>query len=264
MDLERRGEVVIARSIADVDAARDGGTPPVAVMHLEGAEAIDSGLEMLAAWYERGLRSLGPVWSRPNAFAHGVPFALSLLPRHRPGADRQRQSPRPGLRRARHPRRPQPPQRGGLLGRGAPPTGAAGREPLRRPRALPRLAQPHRPPARRDRRQRRPGRDRLRHPLPAPRLRRRRRHPARADRRACPLRRRPHRGRATSPSARTSTARRSPPLWATPPAFPASWRRCQTAGFERSRDRSDLLAQLAAGAGGLVAVSRVYMRSVYA
>lgn len=85
LDLEHRGEVVIARSIADVDAARDGGTPPVAVMHLEGAEAIDSGLADLGAWYERGLRSLGPVWSRSNDFAHGVPFRFPSTPDTGPG-----------------------------------------------------------------------------------------------------------------------------------------------------------------------------------
>ena len=85
LDLERRGEVVVARSIADVDAARDGGTPPVAVMHLEGAEAIDAALEELQGWYEHGLRSLGPVWSRPNAFAHGVPFAFPSSPDTGPG-----------------------------------------------------------------------------------------------------------------------------------------------------------------------------------
>src|SRR5215218_6941638 len=80
LDLERRGELVVGRSIADVDAAREGGSPPVAVMHLEGAEAIDGGLANLDEWYERGLRSLGPVWSRPNAFAHGVPFAFPSSP----------------------------------------------------------------------------------------------------------------------------------------------------------------------------------------
>jgi membrane dipeptidase len=85
LDLECRDEVVIARSIADVDAARDGGTPPLSVMHLEGAEAIDTDLADLDAWYERGLRSLGPVWSRPNDFAHGVPFRFPSSPDTGPG-----------------------------------------------------------------------------------------------------------------------------------------------------------------------------------
>ncbi len=85
LDLERRGEVVIARSIEDVDAARDSDTPPVAVMHLEGAEAIAADPMDLDAWYERGLRSLGPVWSRPNDFAHGVPFVFPSSPDTGPG-----------------------------------------------------------------------------------------------------------------------------------------------------------------------------------
>jgi membrane dipeptidase len=82
--LERAGEVVIARGIADLDRARVGG-PPVAVLHLEGAEAIDPGLEALEHWYAAGLRSLGPVWSRPTAFGHGVPFAFPSSPDTGPG-----------------------------------------------------------------------------------------------------------------------------------------------------------------------------------
>jgi membrane dipeptidase len=82
--LERSGLIRVARTIADVDAARDSG-PPVAVLHLEGAEAIDPELESLELWYAAGLRSLGPVWSRPNAFAHGVPFAAPSSPDIGPG-----------------------------------------------------------------------------------------------------------------------------------------------------------------------------------
>ena len=59
--------------------------PPVAVLHLEGAEAIDPQLEALDQWYAAGLRSLGPVWSRINAFAHGVPFAFPSTPDIGPG-----------------------------------------------------------------------------------------------------------------------------------------------------------------------------------
>jgi membrane dipeptidase len=85
LELERRREVVVARSIADVDATREGDSPPAAVMHLEGAEAIDAGLANLDAWYERGLRSLGPVWSRSNVFGHGVPFRFPSSPDTGPG-----------------------------------------------------------------------------------------------------------------------------------------------------------------------------------
>lgn len=83
--LEAAGQVRVARAIGDVDRARDGDGPPVAVLHLEGAEAIDPGRESLALWHAAGLRSLGPVWSRPNAFAHGVPFRSPSSPDTGPG-----------------------------------------------------------------------------------------------------------------------------------------------------------------------------------
>jgi membrane dipeptidase len=82
---ERDGHVRVARGIADVDAARADGEPPVAVLHLEGAEAIDPGLEELERWHAVGLRSLGPVWSRANAFASGVPFRFPSSPDTGPG-----------------------------------------------------------------------------------------------------------------------------------------------------------------------------------
>jgi membrane dipeptidase len=83
--LERAGEMTVARSIADVDGALAEGAPPVAVLHLEGAEAIDPALEALPAWYAMGLRSLGPVWSRANAFATGVQFVFPSSPDIGPG-----------------------------------------------------------------------------------------------------------------------------------------------------------------------------------
>lgn len=44
------------------------------ILHFEGAEAIDENLSNLEYYYEKGLRSLGFVWSRSNAFGYGVPF----------------------------------------------------------------------------------------------------------------------------------------------------------------------------------------------
>lgn len=90
--LERDGHLRIARTIADIDAARDGDEPPVAVLHFEGAEAIDDALTELDAWYERGLRSLGPVWSRPNRFASGVPFVYPSTPDTGPGLSERGQA----------------------------------------------------------------------------------------------------------------------------------------------------------------------------
>jgi membrane dipeptidase len=83
--LEREGHLRVARQIADLDSAHHDDGPPLAVMHLEGAEAIDPALEALDLWYAAGLRSLGPVWSRPNAFAHGVPFIWPSSPDIGPG-----------------------------------------------------------------------------------------------------------------------------------------------------------------------------------
>jgi membrane dipeptidase len=84
--LERTGQVRIARSVADLDAVHaDAELPPAAVLHLEGAEAIDPELEALDHWYSAGLRSLGPVWSRSNDFGHGVPFLFPGGPDTGPG-----------------------------------------------------------------------------------------------------------------------------------------------------------------------------------
>jgi membrane dipeptidase len=84
LGLERDGHLRIVRSIADLDAAREDGVL-AAVIHHEGAEAIDPALQALELWHAAGLRSLGPVWSRPNAFAHGVPFAFPASPDTGPG-----------------------------------------------------------------------------------------------------------------------------------------------------------------------------------
>ena len=50
------------------------------LMHMEGAEAIDESLDALYAFHAMGLRSIGPVWSRPTIFGHGVPFAYPSSP----------------------------------------------------------------------------------------------------------------------------------------------------------------------------------------
>jgi len=55
------------------------------VLHFEGAEAIDPRLHNLEAFYQRGLRSLGITWSRPNAFGWGVPLKFPASPDIGPG-----------------------------------------------------------------------------------------------------------------------------------------------------------------------------------
>ena len=56
-----------------------------AVLHMEGCEALDAELTALEVFYAAGLRSLGPVWSRNNIFAHGVPFRFPSPPDAGPG-----------------------------------------------------------------------------------------------------------------------------------------------------------------------------------
>jgi membrane dipeptidase len=85
--LEALGAVRVVRGTADLDRAPGEGRI-AAVLHLEGAEAVDPALGNLETWYEAGLRSLGPVWSRANAFGHGVPFRFPGSPDAGPGLTR--------------------------------------------------------------------------------------------------------------------------------------------------------------------------------
>lgn len=72
--LERQRLVRVCTTVDEIEAAIADGVL-ASVPHLEGAEAITDELD-LEALHAMGLRSLGPVWSRPNAFATGVPFAF--------------------------------------------------------------------------------------------------------------------------------------------------------------------------------------------
>jgi len=69
----------ICRTAHDIRAAISNQQMAM-VMHIEGAEAIAPDLSNLDAFYDRGLRSIGPVWSRPNDFAYGVPFEYPSSP----------------------------------------------------------------------------------------------------------------------------------------------------------------------------------------
>ncbi|WP_372835329.1 dipeptidase, partial [Puniceibacterium confluentis] len=51
-----------------------------ALMHFEGAEPVGEDLDALYVFHAMGLRSVGPVWSRPTVFGHGVPFAYPSGP----------------------------------------------------------------------------------------------------------------------------------------------------------------------------------------
>jgi membrane dipeptidase len=61
----------LCRNTAEIDAAVEAGKL-AAVWHCEGAEIVDPSLSDLDEYYQAGLRSLGLVWNRTNAFAQGV------------------------------------------------------------------------------------------------------------------------------------------------------------------------------------------------
>ena len=78
----------LCRSAPDLRAAIAAGRI-AALLHLEGAEAIGPDLDALHLWHDMGLRSLGPVWSRPTIFGHGVPMAYPGHPDTGPGLTEQ-------------------------------------------------------------------------------------------------------------------------------------------------------------------------------
>jgi membrane dipeptidase len=84
IERESHGRVRICRSVKDIRKSMEEGAI-AAVLHLEGAEAIDEDFALLDVLYQAGLRSLGPVWARPNAYGHGVPFRCPSSPDIGPG-----------------------------------------------------------------------------------------------------------------------------------------------------------------------------------
>jgi membrane dipeptidase len=81
---ESAGKVRLCTSVAEIRASIASEAAAV-VFHIEGAEAIGADLDGLHALHAQGLRSLGPVWSRPNVFGHGVPFRFPSSPDTGPG-----------------------------------------------------------------------------------------------------------------------------------------------------------------------------------
>ena len=79
--VEELFDALCALPVARATSADDFRAGQVtAIVHMEGAEGIAPDLSNLEDWYERGLRSIGPVWSRPNDFAEGVPFRYPSSP----------------------------------------------------------------------------------------------------------------------------------------------------------------------------------------
>src|SRR5919199_2553525 len=81
---ESGGQVQVVRTVDDLETCLRAGIL-AAILHFEGAEALDPELNALEVFYQAGLRSLGLVWSRTNAFGHGVPFKFPHSPDTGPG-----------------------------------------------------------------------------------------------------------------------------------------------------------------------------------
>lgn len=79
IEAHSKGGLTVCRSAADIRSAMDKGSF-ASVLHIEGVEAFDHDLDELYVLHQAGLRSLGPVWSRPNIFAYGVPFRFNSTP----------------------------------------------------------------------------------------------------------------------------------------------------------------------------------------
>ena len=84
LETESEGQVQVVCTADQLSTCLENGVL-AAVLHFEGAEAIDPQLDALLVFYQAGLRSLGIVWSRPNAFGYGVPFDFPRSPDTGPG-----------------------------------------------------------------------------------------------------------------------------------------------------------------------------------
>jgi membrane dipeptidase len=84
LEQEAAGEISLVRSYQELEDNLQRGVLSM-VLHLEGASAIKEDLSNLEGYYSRGVRSLGLVWSRPNAFGQGVPFRYPHSPDTGPG-----------------------------------------------------------------------------------------------------------------------------------------------------------------------------------
>lgn len=84
LEQQAGGSLAIVRTSGDLERCRDEARLSM-VFHIEGAECLDTRLEALDLLAAAGLRSLGIVWSRDNAFGYGVPFDFPRSPDTGPG-----------------------------------------------------------------------------------------------------------------------------------------------------------------------------------
>ncbi|HEI8865024.1 TPA: dipeptidase [Serratia odorifera] len=78
------GQLKICRSVAEIEQCRRN-QQIAAVLHIEGAGALDAELTQLDRYYALGVRSIGPFWNRPNVFGEGISGAFPGSPDSGPG-----------------------------------------------------------------------------------------------------------------------------------------------------------------------------------
>jgi membrane dipeptidase len=84
LEAESRDQLKVVRTAREIESCLSEGVL-AAILHFEGAENLGPDPGALQDLYEVGLSSLGLVWSRPNAYAHGVPFRFPSPPDTGPG-----------------------------------------------------------------------------------------------------------------------------------------------------------------------------------
>jgi membrane dipeptidase len=77
--LQDQGSLTICTTADHIEHVMEAGDI-AAFAHMEGAEAIDPDFAVLDEFHALGLRSLGPVWSRPTIYGEGVPFRFPGSP----------------------------------------------------------------------------------------------------------------------------------------------------------------------------------------
>lgn len=84
LERQSNGQIRICTNATELREAMAAGQLAMS-LHIEGAEAIDTDLAALDVLHSAGLRSIGPVWSRANAFGFGAPMEFPSSPDTGPG-----------------------------------------------------------------------------------------------------------------------------------------------------------------------------------
>lgn len=71
LQLQSEGQIQICTSTDQIKTCQQNQQLAI-VLHLEGAEVLECDLDLLDVFYEKGLRSIGPLWNRKSLFGDGL------------------------------------------------------------------------------------------------------------------------------------------------------------------------------------------------